>query len=132
MALQVRLVQIFGLVAIIAGIIVNILKTGILSSITFAAIMTIIIYLAVVQVGCLLTGRCNLSSWFAAITFLIAFAGVTYFYLSALINGEPLPGLEQQPIAKINPVVHKSISLANKYTGINAYNLRYTKDRALS
>ncbi len=122
MALQVRLVQIFGLVAIIAGIIVNILKTGILSSITFAAIMSIILYLSIIQVSCLLTGKCTFSAWFAAGTFLVAFAGVTYFYLSALINGEPLPGLEQQPITQINPAVHKSISLANKYTGLNAYN----------
>jgi hypothetical protein len=123
MALQVRLVQIFGLIAISAGIIVNILKTGILSSITFAAIMTIIIYLSIVQVSCLLTGKCNFSAWFAAITFLVAFSSVTYFYLGALISGDALPSIEQQPITNINPAVHKGINIANKYTGINAYRL---------
>lgn len=123
MALQVKLVQTAGIAAILFGIVVNILRTGVLSSITFAAIMTIILYLAVHQVSCLLTGKCGFAAWLSASTIIIAFTGVTYFYLSALISGSELPSIEKQPITELNPAVTKSIKLINKHTGINPYKL---------
>jgi hypothetical protein len=123
MALQVRLVQAVGVISILFGIIVNILKTGILSSITFAAIMSIVLYLAVVQVSCLITGKCGFTAWVAAGTFVITFCGAIYFYLSTLIDNKELPSIDKQPVARLNPSVQRSIELIDKYTGVNAYEI---------
>ena len=122
--LQLRLVHVIGLIAILIGIIVNLMRTGVWSSVTFAALGTLVLYLASVQVSCLMTGGCLVSSWFAATTAIIVFASLAYFYAQAVTHNLPLPAIEEQPIATANPTFGETRNIIKDRANIDIYYLQ--------
>jgi hypothetical protein len=101
--LQIGIIGLLGATTATLAFVANILRNGWLTAFASAAIILIILILAVYQIRCVVFGRCYFTSWFNTFVAASVLGSAGLYYLLALTNDLPLPGIEDQPIAAANP-----------------------------
>ena len=101
--LQISIISLLGAATAILAFTANVMRNGWLTATASAAIILIILILTVQQIRCVIFGRCYFTSWFNTFIGVSVLGSAGLYYLLALTNGLPLPGIEDQPIAAANP-----------------------------
>lgn len=121
------LVVLVGVLALLLGGAANFEVFGWLALVLYSIILLTMIYFIVYNVGCLVTGGCGLTSWTTALGGCLALGSLGLFNYYALTKKVQLPGLDQQQIFAVNPMLKQGVDLVKEKTGIDVF--KYIKPK---
>ena len=124
------LVFIFGMLALALGGIANYQVFGLLAVGLYALTLSVIVYFIIYNVGCLVSGGCRLTSWTTALAGCFALGSLGLFNYYALTKKVQLPGLEQQQIFAINPLLKQGVDLVRDNTGVDVFQYIHPKSES--
>jgi hypothetical protein len=117
--IQTNLVLVIGLLSIILGTVANYIRYGMLMTFAFILIVSTALYIIVDEIRCVIHGKCYLTSWINSFIGLFAFGSVAIYYIIALIHGDNIPVIEDQPIIYLNKNVTSILATLRDELGIN-------------
>ncbi len=117
--IQINLVLVIGLLSLILGTVANYIRYGLLMSFAFVLIISLALYIIVDEIRCVIHGKCYLTSWINSIIGFFAFGSVAIYYIIALMHGDNIPVIEDQPIIYLNKNVTSVLATLRDELGIN-------------
>lgn len=124
------LVFIVGVMALALGGIANFQVFGWLALMLYVLILSVIIYFIIYNVGCLVSGGCRMTSWTTALGGCLALGSLGLFNYYALTKRVQLPGLEEQQVFAMNPILKQSVDLVQEKTGVNVFKYIHPKSES--
>lgn len=124
------LVFIIGTMALALGGIANYQVFGLLALALYSLTLSVIVYFIIYNVGCLVSGGCRFTSWTTALGGCLALGSLGLFNYYALTKKVQLPGLEQQQIFAINPLLKQGVDLVRDNTGVDVFKYIHPKSES--
>lgn len=110
-----------GALALILGGIANFKVFGWVALILYSLTLIIIVYIITHNISCFISGGCRSSSWVAALSGCLALGSLGLFNYYALTKKVQLPGLEEQNVFAINPLINEGVNFVQARTGVNVF-----------
>jgi hypothetical protein len=101
--LQISIISVLGLITAALSFAANIMYNGWLTATLSSILILTILILTVKQIKCVIFGRCYFTSWLNTFVGISLLGGIGLYYLLALMERVPLPGIESQPVAAADP-----------------------------
>lgn len=117
--IQTNLVLAIGVISLILGSIANYIRYGVLMTFAFLLIISLALYIIVDEIRCVIHGKCYLTSWVNSIVGVFAFGSVAIYYIIALMSGDNIPVIEEQPIVYLNKNVSSILATVRDEFNIN-------------
>jgi hypothetical protein len=122
--LQVTLLYILVGLALILGIVSNLLYVGGLQSLMYVVIVLFGAHYIISEVECVVKGKCYIRSWMHTIGAIIAFGSLSMYYLYVLMKKHTIQELRSQPLMD-NHFISSAVQEIKTFTGIDLLNLHY-------
>ncbi len=122
--LQVTLLYILIGLALVLGLVSNLLYVGGLQSLMYVVILVFGGHYIISEIECVVKGKCYIRSWMHTIGAVIAFGSLCIYYINVLTKKNTIQELRSQPLME-NQMIASAVHTIKTFTGIDVSDLKY-------
>jgi hypothetical protein len=122
--LQLTILYVLVGLALLLGVISNLMYVGAIQSMLYVIIVLIGAYYIISEIECVVKGKCYVISWMHTIGAVIAFGSLCMYYVYVLLKKHTIQELKSQPLME-NQTISAAVHQIKTFTGVDLADLHY-------